>query len=51
MFVLVLSEFSGLFVNTLLSDDKYSLYKSDNLWQPIQMQLSEKEKKFSESFA
>ena len=32
----------GLFVNKLTADDKYSLRNSDNLWQPIQMQLSKK---------
>ena len=39
----------GLFVNTLTADDKYSLVNSDNLMQHIiQMQLSPKEKTFSE---
>ena len=35
-----------LFVNTLTTDDKYSLLNSDNLTQPIQMQLSQKQKFF-----
>ena len=33
-------------VNTFTADDKYSLLKRDNLTQPIQMQLSQKEKIF-----
>ena len=41
----------GLFVNTLTADDKYSLVNRDNLMQHIQMQLSQKEKKFSEFFS
>ena len=39
-----------LFVNTLTVDDKYYLFNKVNLTQPIQMQLSKKEKKFSEIF-
>ena len=31
-------------VNLFTADDKYSLLKRDNLTQPIQMQLSQKEK-------
>ena len=34
------------FVNTLTADDKYSLLNRDNLTQPIQMQLSQKQKTF-----
>ena len=37
----------GLFVNTSTADDKYSLLNSDNLTQPIKMQLSRKQKTFS----
>ena len=33
-------------VNTFTADDKYSLLKRDNLTQPIQMQLSKKQKIF-----
>ena len=33
-------------VNTFTADDKYSLLKRDNLTQPIQMQLSQKQKIF-----
>ena len=41
-----------LFVNTLTVDDKHYLLNRDNLTQPIQMQLSKKQKTFSEiSFA
>ena len=39
-----------LFVNTLTADDKYSLLNRDNLMQPIQMHLSQKQKSFSELF-
>ena len=39
-----------LFVNTLTVDDKHYLLNRDNLTQPIQMQLSKKQKKFSEIF-
>ena len=45
MYLLVVSEILGLFVNTLAADDKYSLPNSENLWQPIEMQLSKKQKK------
>ena len=39
-----------LFVNTLAVDDKHYLLKKENLTQPIQIQLSQKEKAFSEFF-
>ena len=39
-----------LFVNTLTADDKHYLLNRDNLTQPIQMQLSQKQKNFSEFF-
>ena len=39
-----------LFVNALTADDKHYLLNRDNLREPIQMQLSEKQKKFSEFF-
>ena len=29
----------GLFVKTLTTEDKYSLRNSENLWEPIQIQL------------
>ena len=41
----------GLFVDILTADDKYSLLNKDNLMQPIQMQLSKKQKTFSEIFS
>ena len=37
---------SKLFPNTLSADGKYSLLNRDNLTQPIQMQLSRKQKTF-----
>ena len=37
-----------MFVNILTADDKCSLLNRDNLRQPIQMQLSRKQKNFSE---
>ena len=37
-----------MFVNILTANDKYSLLNRDNLRQPIQMQLSHKQKTFSE---
>ena len=39
-----------LFVDTLTFDDKHYLPNRDNLTQPIQMQLSQKQKTFSEFF-
>ena len=39
-----------LFVNTLTVNDKHYLLNRDNLPQPNQMQLSEKEKTFSQFF-
>ena len=49
--LLVTSKISRLFPNTLSADGNYSLLNRDNLTQPIQMQLSRKEKSFSDSFA
>ena len=40
----------GLFVNPLTADDKYSLLNRGNLFEHLQMQLSEKQKIFSEFF-
>ena len=39
-----------LFVNTLTTDEKNYLLNTDNLTLPIQIQLSEKQKTFSEFF-
>ena len=49
--MLVLCKISDLFVNTLTDDDKYSLLYRDNLLQPIQILLSQKQKTFSEFFS
>ena len=46
--MLVLCKISGLFLNTLSEDDKYSLLYGDNLRQPIQILLSQKQKTFSQ---
>ena len=40
-----------LFVKTLTADDKYSLRNSENLRQPIKMQLSKNLKTFSQYLA
>ena len=48
--VLVIFKILGLFVNTLTADDKYSLLNRNNLRQPIQMQLSQKQKLFFNFF-
>ena len=37
----------GLFVNALTADDKYSLVNRDNLTQPIQILLSQKQQTLS----
>ena len=39
-----------LFVNTFIADDKYSVINRDNLTQPIQNQLSQKQKIFLNFF-
>ena len=40
-----------LLVNTLTADEKYFILNRDNLTIPIQMQLSDKEKTFSQFFS
>ena len=45
--MLVLFKILRLFVNTLSDDDKYCLRYRDNLTQPIQILLSQKQKTFS----
>ena len=40
-----------LFPNTLSVDGKYSLLNGDNLTQPIQMQVSQKQKTFPDFFS
>ena len=47
---LVIWKISILFINTLSADGKYSLLKRGNSTQPIQMQLSRKQKTFSDFF-
>ena len=49
--LLVICKISRLFLDTLTADGKYSLFKRDNLTQPIQMQLSQKQETFSEFFS
>ena len=48
--LLVICKISRLFINTLSADGKYSLLNRDNLRQPIEMQLSQKQKTFSRFF-
>ena len=48
--VLVKHKALKLFVNTLSTDDKYSLLKRDNLMEPIRTILSQKQKLFDELF-
>ena len=48
--VLVINKILRLFGNTLVVDDKLYLLNRDNLTQPIQMQLYQHQKTFSESF-
>ena len=47
----MISKTLGLLVNTLCSNDKYSLINRDNLTQHIQMQLSKREKAFCVFFS
>ena len=49
--MLVLRKILGLFVNTLSEDGRYCLLYKDNLLQPIQILLSQKQKTFSEFFS
>ena len=49
--LLVICKISRLFPNTLSADGKYSLLNRDNLTQPIQMQVSRKQKTFSQFFS
>ena len=46
----MICKISRLFPNTLSADGKYSLLNRDNLTKPIQMQLSGKQKTFSQFF-
>ena len=47
----VLCKILGLFVNTLSEDERYCLLYRDNLLQPIQILLSQKQKTFCEFFS
>ena len=49
--MLVLWKILRPFVNTLSEDDKYCLLYKDNLQQPIQILLSQKQKTFSQFFS
>ena len=49
--MLVLCKILGLFVSTLTDDEKYSLLYRENLTQPMQILLSQKQKTFSEFFS
>ena len=40
----------GVFVNTLIADDKHYLLNRDKLTRPIQVPLSQKQKAFLEVF-
>ena len=51
MLLLVIFEILGLLVNILTADNKCSLRSSQNLQQPIQMQLCHKHQTFSNVFA
>ena len=46
----VIQKILRLFVDTLAVNDKHYLLKRDNLSQPIQMQLCQKQRNFSEFF-
>ena len=48
--LLVIHKIHRLFVNILTADDKHYLINRDILAQRIQMQLSQKQKTFSEFF-
>ena len=47
---LVLGEILGVFVNTLTADGNYLVPDCENFQLPIEMQLSEKRKTFSQFF-
>ena len=49
--LLLTSKILGLLVNTLATEEKYPVLNRDNLTIPIQMQLSQKQKTFSQFFA
>ena len=49
--LLLTCQILGLLVNTLAADEKYRVLNRENLTIPIQMQLSHKQKTFSQFFA
>ena len=49
--LLLTCQILGLLLNTLATDEKYPVLNRDNLRIPIQMQLSQKQKTFSQFFA
>ena len=49
--MLVLCKILGLFINTLSDKDKYCRLYRDNIRQPIQILLYEKQKTFSRFFS
>ena len=51
MSLLLTCKVLGLLVNTLVADEKFPVLNRDNLTIPIQMQLSRKQKRFSQFFA
>ena len=46
--LLLICQILGRLVNTLAADEKYPILNRDNLTIPIQMQLSQKQKTFSQ---
>ena len=48
--LLVIHKILMLFLNTLTVDEKHYLLNRDNLTPPIQIQLSQKQKTFSDVF-
>ena len=50
MSLLVIDKIVRLFVNTLPADEKHYLLNRDNLRQPIEIELYQKEKTISELF-
>ena len=48
--LLVICKIVRVFVKTLTADDKHYFFNRENLTQPIQMQLSQKQKTFSQFF-
>ena len=49
--LLVIDKFLRLLVNTLRADDKNYLLNRENLLERIQLELSQKQKTFSECFS